>query len=295
MHPNPKDILFQTITKIEGAYAPSTIRAYRSNFLRFIDFCAKTECNALPAAPDSVAKYIAALSDGHLCSASIRLAIAAIGSIHQLSRLQDPTTHQDVRIELRRMHRRLGRTSKQATAIKKETLEQMVAQCDKTISGKRNRALLIIAYETLARRSELTSLRLEDLVITPDGTSQILLRRSKTDPEGVGRKLKLSKAATSTLKSWLDTVDASTGPIFRRVSGKRISEEGINPSQVNRIYKKFAAKLELPTAKIAGISGHSMRVGRAQDLLRQGATLPMIMHAGRWSKPDTVMRYIEQA
>jgi hypothetical protein len=37
-----------------------------------------------------------------------------------------------------------------------------------------------------------------------------------------------------------------------------------------------------------------MRVGAAQDLLLlSGASLPIIMARGRWSKPDTVMRYVE--
>ncbi len=38
-----------------------------------------------------------------------------------------------------------------------------------------------------------------------------------------------------------------------------------------------------------------MRVGAAQDLLKSGASMPMIMNKGRWSKIDTVMRYLEQA
>ena len=37
-----------------------------------------------------------------------------------------------------------------------------------------------------------------------------------------------------------------------------------------------------------------MRVGRAQDLLAQGATLPQIMVKGGWAKTDTVMRYVER-
>ena len=45
----------------------------------------------------------------------------------------------------------------------------------------------------------------------------------------------------------------------------------------------------------ARISGHSLRVGAAQDLLKKGASLPAIMHRGRWSKTDTVMRYLENA
>jgi hypothetical protein len=38
-----------TIKKIEGAYAPSTIRAYKSNFENFIKFCDENNTLALPA------------------------------------------------------------------------------------------------------------------------------------------------------------------------------------------------------------------------------------------------------
>ncbi len=34
-------LLQETIVKIEGAYAPSTIRAYRADFADFINFCYK--------------------------------------------------------------------------------------------------------------------------------------------------------------------------------------------------------------------------------------------------------------
>ena len=45
---------------------------------------------------------------------------------------------------------------------------------------------------------------------------------------------------------------------------------------------------------IEEISGHYMRVGGAQDLLSQGASLSLIMVKGGWVKPDTVMRYVER-
>ncbi len=37
-----------------------------------------------------------------------------------------------------------------------------------------------------------------------------------------------------------------------------------------------------------------MRVGGAQDLLVQGASLAQIMVKGGWAKTDTVMRYVER-
>ena len=44
---------------------------------------------------------------------------------------------------------------------------------------------------------------------------------------------------------------------------------------------------------IRKISGHSSRVGAAQDLLKSKASIAQIMQKGRWSKIDTVMRYLE--
>lgn len=41
------------------------------------------------------------------------------------------------------------------------------------------------------------------------------------------------------------------------------------------------------------ISEHSMRVGAAQNLMKSRASMPLIMNKGRWSKTDTVMRYLE--
>jgi len=67
----------------------------------------------------------------------------------------------------------------------------------------------------------------------------------------------------------------------------------IGAGQINRIYKRMAKKVKLDDSIIQRISGHSLRVGAAQDLLNSGASMPTIMQRGRWSKTDTVMRYLE--
>lgn len=54
-------------------------------------------------------------------------------------------------------------------------------------------------------------------------------------------------------------------------------------------------KAGLDVSTIEDISGHSMRVGAAQDLLNTGASMPISMQRGRWSKTDMVMKYLEHA
>ena len=89
MNPTANQLLNETLIRIEGAYAPSTIRAYKSNFLKFIHFCDELKSNPLPGSPDDVASFIASLAKSGLKSSSIRIAVAAISSIHKLNQLKD--------------------------------------------------------------------------------------------------------------------------------------------------------------------------------------------------------------
>ncbi len=290
----PKEILLETITRIDGAYAPATIRAYRKNFERFIEFCDGKGKNALPANQVAVANFIKHLSDNELKSASIRVAVASISAIHRLNEVQDPTTHPDVKIELRRMHRNLGRASKQAAGIDAELLNRMVKSTDNSLRGIRDRALLLTAYDSMCRRSELVSLKVSDLLTDLENRSvKIKLRRSKTDQDGLGKWLYLSSISQAALIDWIKVSGIVDGMLFRGVARDEKITEELSAAQINRIYKRIAKKSKIDASIIKHISGHSMRVGAAQDLLKSGASLPMMMQRGRWSKADTVMRYLE--
>lgn len=44
---------------------------------------------------------------------------------------------------------------------------------------------------------------------------------------------------------------------------------------------------------IKGVSGQSMRVDAAQDLLNPRVSMPIIKQRGRWAKADMVIVYVE--
>ena len=100
-------------------------------------------------------------------------------------------------------------------------------------------------------------------------------------------------APPNTIKSWLEKTKLNDGLLFRGVNNAMLITAELNCGQINRIYKRLAKDAKLPKEIINHISGHSMRVGAAQDLLKSGASMPIIMNRGRWSKTDTVMRYLE--
>jgi len=293
---NASEILAKTIEKIDGAYAPATIRAYKANFEQFIHFCEDGFISPLPAEPQDVARYISKLTGSGLKSSSIRISIAAISSIHKLNSLEDPTQHPTVKIESRRMHRTLGRYSQQAFGITAPILEKMLCATSNNIRGIRNRALLLLAYDSMCRRSELVSLRITDIKrdeLENCTQMKVRLRKSKTDQELQGRWIFLTQRSADALSLWLSQAKLKDGFLFRGINNAIDITQELKSSQINRIYKRLAKDANLPKEIIDHISGHSMRVGAAQDLLRSGASMPMIMNKGRWSKTDTIMRYLE--
>ena len=294
--PQAIKLLQETVQKIEGAYAYSTIRAYKADFGKFIEFCEKRNEGALPALPLSIANFIIKLSNDKRSSAGIRRAICGISTIHKLNRMDDPTKDPDVTLEMRRMHRKLGRSAKQAGSINLDTLDKMLSATDDSTRGLRDRALLLVAYDTLCRRSELVSLQVKDVKITIKNgieSTSILLRKSKTDQDSMGKWLRLSQRAGTALMEWIKQLPEGQENIYCGLNRAGNISLHLGGGQVNRIYKRIAKKAGLDESIIKGISGHSMRVGAAQDLLSSGASMPIMMQKGRWSKSDTVMRYVE--
>ncbi len=287
--------LQQTLLRIEGAYAPNTIRAYRADMEEFMHYCAKRNVPALPALPDAVANFLIGIIGTGPKSATIRRKVSSISAIHRLSNLPDPTTHSEVRIAMRKMYRQLGRNAEQAYGITQPLLEKLLAATSQDLRGKRDRALLLMAHDTLRRQSELASLRVGDLECLLENGASVLLRRSKTDQEGTGKWLHFSERTSLALQDWVASAPITEGLILRGVLGHGKLTGQLGDGQISRIYKRLARRAGLSELTVKTISGHSLRVGGAQDLLLQGASLPQIMVKGGWSKTDTVMRYIEKA
>jgi site-specific recombinase XerD len=292
MNNTARNCLQATIKKIEGAYAPSTIRAYESNFEKFIKYCEENNQEALPASSEVVVYFIKSISDGRLKSASIRMAVASIATVHKLNRFNDPVNDPDVKLEMRRMHRHLGRASSQAYGINKDLLDKMIAVATNDLRGARDKALLSLAYDTLCRRGEIVSLDIEDIVYT-NNQIKICLRKSKTDQNGLGRTLEINNGTKIHLLKWVKKSKIISGKLFRGIKNNNEISTYLNKAQINKIFKKLALKANVDKEIIKKISAHSTRVGAAQNLLRSGASLATILNKGRWTKIDTAMRYLE--
>jgi integrase len=275
--------------KFDGAFAKNTIRAYRSDFVQYQNWCLQNKLDAIPASADTTAMYVDYLSENNK-SATIRRRINSLGTVLKLSKNHDPTKQPEVILALKRMHRKIGRAQEQATPLTKSLLNQLLNNCDNSIMGIRNQVLLRLGYETMRRRSELCAFKFEDIDYAPNGKPIIRLNFSKTDQYGAGKVLPISEELLCILGKWQGIVGCK-GYILRSINKHGHIGDSLNPASVSTILKTLQEGLKTGSNQ-QPLSGHSFRVGAALDLLEQGEPLEKIMLRGGWQSDSTAMKYL---
>ena len=276
-----------------GAFSDSTKRALRSDLAIYAEWCAERGKRPLPAKPETVAAFIDAKAETR-APATVRRYVTSIAIAHRALGLEKTVKSPLVQLALRRMHRKKGRRQDQATGLTWPLRQRLLDAAGDRLLDDRNRALLAVAYDAMLRRAELVSLQVPDLLEEVPGDGSLLVRRSKTDCEGRGEIVWIGRDTVRLVRMWLDRAGISDGMLFRSVGkGGRVGER-LHPCQVPRIFKGMAREADLPETVVAGLSGHSARVGAAQDMVAAGIELPAILHAGRWKSTAMVNRYGER-
>lgn len=275
-----------------GTLSPNTERALRSDWRVFTRWCSEQGVAALPAGAETVAAFVDAMAKGR-ATATVRRYVATITAVHRAEGAENAARTEPVRQALSRMHQAKGRRQAQARGLNWSWVRRMLAAGGDSIVEVRNRALLGVAYDTLLRRSELVSLRADDLVLTRDGWATVLVRWAKTDQEGYGAEQWVAPDTVALLRKWFKRSGVTEGPIFRALRN-RVVGGALGAREIPRIYREMAGKAGLPPGAVADISGHSTRVGAAQDMVAEGISIASIMQAGRWKTEASVIRYAER-
>jgi integrase len=277
------------LAKFDGAFAKNTIRAYRSDFIQYQTWCLQNNIDFIPATAEAMAQYIDYLATVRK-SATIRRRINSLGTVLKLSKHYNPTSQPEVILAIKKMHRKIGRAQQQATPLTKPLLNQLLSNCDNSVSGLRNKVLLRLGYETMRRRSELCAFKFEDIDYAPNSKPIIRLNFSKTDQYGAGKVLPISKELFNLLAKWKEIV-GDEGYILRSVNKHGHIGNSLNPASISTILKALQQGLK-STPNEQPLSGHSFRVGAALDFLEQGEPLEKIMLRGGWQTDSTAMKYL---
>nr|MDE0502084.1 tyrosine-type recombinase/integrase [bacterium] len=265
--------------------SPNTKAAYRTYLSAWASHAEKRGVPARPAHPAAVAEWLTSLADEGKSMSTVQVARAAIAAAHREAGFEDPTATELVRRVLSGLAReaaRQGRRPSQVRGLTGGDLQRIVAHFDPPGGAPprrivlRDLALVQVMRDGLLRRSEAANLIWGDIVRMEDGSGRLTIRHSKTDPEGKGAVMYLAPSTVAALER-MRPADAHPHKAVFGLSGSHLS---------TRI-KTVAERAGLGP----GYSGHSCRIGMAQDLAAHGATLAQLMTAGRWTDPTMPARY----
>nr|WP_282558825.1 tyrosine-type recombinase/integrase [Devosia litorisediminis] len=169
----------------------------------------------------------------------------------------------------------------------------MIDRCSDDLIGLRDEILVRVGFDTLCRRAELVGLRVEDLMENERGSISVLVRRAKNDQTGEGRVAPLSSRTTERVHHWLKVSRIDDGALLRPIYQNNVLRRFLDPVVVSRVLKKLMRRWEQDAELAKRVSGHSLRVGAAQQLTMDGHGAIQVMRAGGWRSMNVVARYIE--
>jgi integrase len=113
--------------------------------------------------------------------ATIRRYLTTIALAHRIAKFANPCIEEPVRHALMGLTNEVSVAQRQAKGLGWEQIKKFIESAGEGLPATRERALLCVAYDTMARRSELVALNRGDLKFLEDGSGRALIKRSKTD------------------------------------------------------------------------------------------------------------------
>jgi len=255
--------------------ARATQDAYESDFRIFESWCRPCGLSALPATAESLCAFLADQASLGKRASTLGRRLAAIRYFHRAASFDTPTGDEKVKAVLSGIRRTIGAAPSRKRAATSDLVLSMIPRGD-SLRELRNRAIILVGFAGAFRRSELVALDVSDIEETAEGML-VTLRRSKTDQEGLGRRVAIPRGEiacpVAALRAWLNAANITEGAIFRRIVNKRaqrVTDRPLAGRNVASIVKQSAANLGFDPLSFAG---HSLRAGFVTSAVKRGANL----------------------
>ncbi|MDR7052590.1 integrase [Duganella sp. 3397] len=276
-----------------AAQSSATTRSYAADIQHFL-----RHGGTIPATAAMVAEYLANFA-GTLAVATLQHRLIAIHRAHTDIGLQSPIMDHLVKRTMQGIRRSLGTKQRRVTALVKDDLVAMMVHIEQQLPKKaaRDKALLLIGFAGAFRRSELVGLRYEDITHYDNGL-EFLIRRSKTDQEGVGRTVFIpyargSRCPVKALLTWLELAGIVVGPLFMPVNrhDQVVGTKALTPQAVALIVKSSVRMMSGDEAAKM-VAGHSLRAGYCTEAATVGLQPYQIREQTGHKSDVTLARYI---
>ena len=292
----------ETLNNLKRSKSINTLRAYKSDFKDFGQFCLKNGFKSLPTDPKIVSLYITYLSTKEAKISTLRRRLVSIGMVHKLKGHYLDTKHPIIIENLMGIRRKKGSYQMGKKPILINHLKAIINTIDnqivEDIKKTRDKTIILTGFSGGFRRTELVSLDYEDIEFVPEGV-RIIIRKSKTDQFGEGMIKGLPYISNQTfcpvvhLKRWIKVSNIKSGPLFRRLSKSfKLSNERLTDQSVALLLKNY---LNMSGIENKNYSGHSLRSGFATVSAESGADERSIMAMTGHKTTQMVRRYIHEA
>ena len=271
--------------------SPQTVAAYRDSFRLLLEFAhqhlgkAPERLELTEVDAPLVLAFLDHLErDRHNTIRSRNARFAAIRSFMHFAAFKDPTALPSIQrvlaIPMKRFDKPLlGFLSKgEIQAI-------LDAPPPDRWTGQRDRIMFATLYNTGARVSELTGLRVADVVL--DGSACVHLH-------GKGRKdrsVPLWRTTTTQLRHWLPRIDSRPDrPLFPSAAGRRLTRPAVTARLRLAVQR---AATQCPSLTNRHVSPHCVRHSTAMHMLQAGVDITVIALWLGHENPSTTHLYVE--
>lgn len=268
--------------------SPRTRRAYRKDVEHFMRVLGIQSADDLRRVDHkAVLAWEAYMRETeHAEASTVRRRLAALSSLFKHLVKHGVADRNPVRdVERPPINRREGFTPAFSKAQARRLLDM---PRDDTVPGLRDRAALSVGLQVGLRRAEIAALRVGDLHINRGFDSlRVVRKRAKKDA------LAINPQTAQRIRAYLSAgghADDFDGPLFRplRQNGQQRSpRRHLNPDAIDRIVKKYAARIGLAR----GYSAHSMRATFITTALDNGCSLEDVQRAAGHADPSTTKLY----
>jgi site-specific recombinase XerD len=275
--------------------AASTWRAYESDWRIFNRWCQTMDLAVLPAAPATVAMFLAAEAKTGTAPSTLNRRLSAIRLMHLGARVVSPHNAVEVQEVMRGIRRLSTRGVVKKEAAVDEQIKKMVDTCDAaTYQGQRDRALLLLGFAGALRRSELVALDVAHLKLSEEGFV-VTIAKSKTDQEAQGQTIAIPRVPDSpycpvqAVLDWMAMARIEQDALFRRVAkGNKLTPDRLTDQSVARVIKRLAVRAGLIASQYAG---HSLRSGFLTSAAQQRASIFKMQAQSRHKSLDVLSGY----
>ena len=246
-----EQLLQEAATFAQQERAENTRRGYASDMTDFSSWCSHMGLTPLPASPTTVAAYLAAMARAGAAPDTMSRRLSSIRHYHLTASAEDPTADPGVRYVLTGIRKQLGRPPEHATPLMPPLLFDVLAHSPTThlragkpepsLSGARDRALIMVGFVGALRRSEISAIEVEHFRPHPNGLV-LEIPHSKTNQDGRHPELVVlprsrvpDHCPVTLLQRWLDTSGITNGPVFRAVSRGNRTHSTDRPLTAGRI------------------------------------------------------------